>query len=69
MLTRRPPTAGATPEMAQPTSRQPYFLKCGITSEANISMLRLVSSSESVPNCSMVTRLLTPVRSTISLIF
>ncbi len=46
-----------------------HVLKCGITSEANISMLRLVNSSERVPNWSIVTRLLTPVRSTISLIF
>src|SRR5450755_2825289 len=28
--------------------------RCGITSDANISMFRFVSSSDRVPNCSMV---------------
>src|SRR5262249_939532 len=36
-------------------------LKCGMTSEANISMLRLASGSDITPNCSMVIRFSAPV--------
>src|SRR5262245_23639890 len=37
--------------------------KCGITSAANSSMFRLVSSSLNTPNCSIVTKLFAPVAS------